>query len=430
MRWFPLRLPNHFTPLASICLVLASGWAHGQETTVPGPADDQFREGLYQRETGRPYAAIETLESLLAANPTLNRARLELAVAYYRTLGFAKAREQAQKVLDDPKTPDAVKLSVLSFLKQIELDEANTFGRAHRFEPSVSLGLVWDSNVSAGPDSPLLPFGFSLDNASAKHSDWGTIVQAGLTHTAMSSQPLRIGQSTARLSWVSSLSGYRRAYDTWGQYNLSVFTLATGPAIQFQGGDRGNLNLQMDTLEFGGRFLGQYFSASPSYTWKLGRGELSVDGQLMHRDFQRSNDAGRDSYYRSLGVSYGHLLRGGSLALQGGVRVFNESAREDRFTNDGQEVFVGARLRAWQNGDLFARASWRHTEYDGVEPIYAESRSEIERRLELGASHLFSEGWLDKWQLSGTATLIKNAANLGLYEYDRTLATVTFGRGF
>lgn len=430
MRWFPLRLPQSISSLAPICLALACGWAHGQETTVPAATDDQFRQGLYLRETGQPYSAIETLESLLAANPTLNRARLELAVAYYRTLGFAKAREQAQRVLDDPKTPEAVKLSVLSFLKQIELDEANTFGKAHRFEPSVSLGLVWDSNVSAGPDSPLLPFGFTLDRASAKHSDWGTILQAGLTHTAQSSKPLRIGEATGRLSWVSQVSGYRRAYDTWGQYNLSVFTLATGPAIQFQGGDRGNLNLQMDTLEFGGRYLGQYFSVSPSYTWKLGRGELSVDGQWTHRNFERENDAGRDSYARSVGASYGHLLRGGTLALQGGVRLFNESAREERFTNQGQEVFVGARLRAWENGDLFARASWRHAEYDGIEPLYAESRSEIERRLELGASHLFNDGWLDKWQLSGTAALIKNASNLGLYEYDRTLATVTFGRGF
>ena len=186
----------------------------------------------------------------------------------------------------------------------------------------------------------------------------------------------------------------------------------------------------MDTLEFGGRYLGQYFSVSPSYTWKLGRGELSVDGQWTHRNIERENDAGRDSYARSVGASYGHLLRGGTLALQGGVRLFNESAREERFTNQGQEVFVGARLRAWENGDLFARASWRHAEYDGIEPLYAESRSEIERRLELGASHLFNDGWLDKWQLSGTAALIKNASNLGLYEYDRTLATVTFGRGF
>lgn len=54
--------------------------------------DDQYRLGLYQRETGQPYASIETLESLLAANPTLNRARLELAVAYHRTLDYARAR--------------------------------------------------------------------------------------------------------------------------------------------------------------------------------------------------------------------------------------------------------------------------------------------------------------------------------------------------
>jgi hypothetical protein len=49
---------------------------------TPSPADEQYRQALYQRETGEPYTAIETLESLLSANPTLNRARMELAVAY------------------------------------------------------------------------------------------------------------------------------------------------------------------------------------------------------------------------------------------------------------------------------------------------------------------------------------------------------------
>ena len=66
----------------------------------------RYRLGLYQRETGSPYSAIETLEGLLTANPTLNRARLELAVAYYRTLNYAKARAQAELVLAGSASTD------------------------------------------------------------------------------------------------------------------------------------------------------------------------------------------------------------------------------------------------------------------------------------------------------------------------------------
>ena len=33
--------------------------------------DEQYRQGLYQRETGQPYTAIDTLDSVLAANPGL-----------------------------------------------------------------------------------------------------------------------------------------------------------------------------------------------------------------------------------------------------------------------------------------------------------------------------------------------------------------------
>ncbi len=68
--------------------------------------DDQYRQGLYLRETWQPYTAIETLDAILAANPSLNRVRLALAVVYYRTLNDAKDQEHAQRVLDDPKTPE------------------------------------------------------------------------------------------------------------------------------------------------------------------------------------------------------------------------------------------------------------------------------------------------------------------------------------
>ena len=48
--------------------------------------DGNVVRAVYAAQNGQPYTAIETLETLLSGNPTLNRARLELAVAYYRTL--------------------------------------------------------------------------------------------------------------------------------------------------------------------------------------------------------------------------------------------------------------------------------------------------------------------------------------------------------
>ena len=239
--------PSGNRPLIAACaLACATLWpalAHAEGSDI----EDQYRQGLYERETGRPYSAIETLESLLQANPTLNRARLELAVTYYRTLEFAKARAQAQQVLDDPKTPDNVRLSVQSFLKQLELDEKATFGQPNKLEVSGLAGLVYDSNVTAGPTSTLLPNGFALDPSGGRRSDWGVDLQAGLTHTWQSSSPVRLGETTSRFSWTTAGSLYHRGYDQEKAYNLGVATLSTGPGLIAKNGMRANLNFQVDT---------------------------------------------------------------------------------------------------------------------------------------------------------------------------------------
>ena len=396
--------------------------------------DEQYRLGLYQRETGEPYSAIDTLESLLSAYPTLNRARMELAVAYYRTLNYERARAEAERVLNDPTTPEMVRLSVSSFLKQLELEQAMTLGKPHRFEFSTSLGLIYDSNVNAGPDSALLGTSLSgdlvLDPEFTAKSDWGYIAQLGVQHTWQSPKPLRVGQATGRFSWNNSLSLYQKAYHQFNDQDLGVISLATGPALIVGNGWRGNLNIQFDKITLGSRDLGLYTSVNPSGTWRMGTGgELTADVQWVKRDFTRNLDSGRDSQYQSVGLSYGQLMGDQTWSLQGGLRLFNESARDSRFSNQGEEYFVGARANV-VGIDLFARAAWRHSRHLGIEPVYGMSRRETERRTEFGASHNFNEGWLDKWQLTGTFSHVHNKANLSLYGYDRDTVTIALNRNF
>ena len=412
------------------CLLLALSTA----TQAQSGVDDQYRLGLYQRETGQPYASIETLESLLAANPTLNRARLELAVAYHRTLDYARARAEAERVLKDPNTPEVVRLSIASFLKQIELEERANFGQPHRFEANVSLGLIHDSNVNAGPDSTLLGSfnggDLLLNSQFTSKSDWGSIAQAELRHTWQRPGPIRVADQPSRLFWTSSLGVYHKGYKRYNEYDLGVVTLATGPGLFVGNSWRGNLNFQLDDLHFGGEHLGLYTSISPSGTWKVGRsGELTLDAQWVKRDFHRPGDGAREGQYRSVGASYGRLMGNQTWSLQGGVRLFEESAREDRFSYTGEEWFVGARTQ-FKGFDLFTRAAWRNSRHIGVEPVFAVSRRENERRLELGAGYTFEGGLLEKWQLSATYANVHNKANVRLYGYDRDTFTINLNRSF
>jgi hypothetical protein len=424
--------------LITLAAMLALG-AHSAQaqngSNTSSSADEQYRLGLYQRETGEPYSAIETLESLLNGNPTLNRARIELAVAYYRTLNYAKAKSEAARVLADPKTPEAVRLSVSSFVKQMELEEAAAQGSSSKFEPFVSAGLLYDTNVNAGPDNALLgatAFGvLTLNNDSLAKSDWGHQLQAGVNHTWQRPEPVRMGQSTGRFVWNSSASIFHKGYNQYTANNLTVLTVSTGPGLILGSGWRGNVNFELDDIQLGGDKLGLYTSISPSSTWRIGSGgELTVDGQWVKRDFSRNVDQGRDSIYKQLSVSYGQLVWRNRVSVQGGLRYFDENAQLDRFSNFGTEVFVGARARAWENGDVFVRHAWRDSTHAGQEPVFGESRKELETRLELGLSHLFQTGWLQQWQLAGTWSHVHNKANLSLYGYDRDTILFTLSRSF
>ena len=114
--------------------------AFAQTTTDP---EALFSKGLKSRAAGELQESIEAFQSILSIEPTLQRARLELAISYFKALNYAEARRQAQQVLDDPATPDAVKENIRRFLQDIALapsanparDQALTVsaGISHRY---------------------------------------------------------------------------------------------------------------------------------------------------------------------------------------------------------------------------------------------------------------------------------------------------------
>jgi hypothetical protein len=423
-------------PLALALAALSPLGALAADATAGATTESLYRQGLYERETGRPFDAIDTLESVLNANPTLNRARLELAVAYYRTLNFERAKAEAQRVLDDPKTPEAVRLSVSSFVKQLELEQRAQGQQRNAVNYSLTAGLVHDNNVNAGPSSDLLgstPLGtLTLNPAFRPRSDWAQFAQGGVNHQWLRPEPFRLGQQAGRLGWQSSLNGYLKTHHHENEQDLAVVSAATGPTWMVSGQWRANTSLQFDQIWLGGDNLGFYTSVNPSVAWNLGKEtELGVDVQFLHRDFHRSTDTGRDGDARSLGLTLGRLLDGGRWAVQGGVKAFDEQAEDLRFSHVGQEGFAAARWQAWPGGEVMARWAWRQSRFAGVEPVYGVARREIERRWELGASHRFTpdSGWKG-WTLNATFVHLDNAANLALYQYQRDMVLVSFGRSF
>jgi hypothetical protein len=132
----------------------------------------------------------------------------------------------------------------------------------------------------------------------------------------------------------------------------------------------------------------------------------------------------------STGVYFGRLFKEGKFAVQAGVRVFKEDADTARFSNDGTEMLVGANYVAWANGSIYAKLSQKDIQYDDVEPVFAISRDEQERRYEVGFNHTFKEKALKEWKLTGSYSHTDNDSNVSIYEYDRNLIALSMSRSF
>ena len=141
-------------------LIAAMGYSPAQAQTAPSaaPVQNEFDAAMQAVEEARLRTARERLTSLVSANPSLSRARLELARVYYLSRDYPEARREAQQVLDDPNTPPTVRATLLAFLAQIDADE-KIYAARHQWSPSLYAGLMYDSNVNIGPSRDVIDIG-------------------------------------------------------------------------------------------------------------------------------------------------------------------------------------------------------------------------------------------------------------------------------
>lgn len=417
--------------------------AQAQETvSAAGQADESellFEQGMEALEDDRLRSAMKAFQSILSQQPGLHRARLELALAYYRSLQYAEARKLAQEVLDDPQTPPEVRVTVLAFLAQIQKD-AEAAAVRHEFKPSISAGLMYDSNVNVGASTDIIEEipGFRLTPDSLKQSDNAVILTAGLAHTFQPGKTYQFGERTAAFLWQSQANLYNRAYNDMSDFDLTVLTASTGPALVMLRHWRANMALNVDRIWEGGTALAWFTSLNPAVTWQFNNGELTWDATVTDRNYDddrstvQGGDGGREGDYYATGLALGRYFGQRRVATQVGARLLDFNAEEDRYGYNGYEFLVGVIVKTWPGGTLYGRANYRDVEYEGPEPVGASSvaRDEQERRLGFGFQHDFQAGRLEHWTLTGGLQYTDNASNISYYDYDRRQLMLNLGRTF
>lgn len=394
---------------------------------------DQFGAALEAIEQDRLRTARESLTAILGQNPSLSRARLELARVYYLSQDYAEARSQARQVLDDPNTPPQVRATVLAFLAQIDADEKKDLD-TYAWTPSLYAGLMYDSNVNVGPSRNLIDIGgvpFEVDPNSQPQSDEAVVLIPALAHTWNPNERFEWGEHPGYFLWQSLASGYYRGYFSENDYNLGVVTLRTGPAWIVPRHWRASIAVQEDQIFLGGQSLALYSTLNPGITWEFGRDtEVTLDGLLTQRHYWQSEDDNRDGLldFGRLGVA--HYLDDGRIALLASAGYGHFNADVDPFSYTGPEFAGGIIVGAWQGGSVYARLTWRRYDYDGIEPGFNVSREDKETDVEAGFQHNFREGLMEGWLLQGNWIYTNNHSNVAIYEYDRNQVSLGLARSF
>ena len=406
--------------------------------STPLPSTDQLADSqaqeifdlaMQERDSGEVFSAIEKFEYILSRRPSLNRARLELAVSYHRASQYEKALQEFQTVLDDPETPEKVRLAILAYLGQLTSDELKP-KTENSFSYYAKVGALYNSNINFAPldGSPIYNI---PDGEDTKSPGLDTFISA--SHRYRDNEPLDFGGVATLFEWQSQVSWTGNNYTRTRDFSLNVLSASTGPALIATGRWRGAINLQVDQVWFGSQTLGTYLSINPLLTFELGNYHgLTFEASYSDQSYDRPEDAGRDANGLLLGAGMSSLLNGAKDGVEGGIRFIDQSAEDDQYGYQSTELYLGGftTLSGIANSSLYLNLNFKQYDFDAADTISGTIRDEFESRYEFGYNYDISEGLLKDWTLDASYTYSKNDSNVDAFSYQQHLLAVNIARYF
>lgn len=440
MKFINLKNP---APISAILLstLLFSFPIHAEETNQDDTITDDHAQKIFdlameERDSGKVYDAIEKFQYILSRRPSLNRARLELAVSYHRANQYSEALAEFQTVLDDPKTPEKVRLAILAYLGQISFDEVRPQAE-HSFSYYTKVGVLYNSNINFAPLRGTDSIADGLDTSSP-----GLDTFLSASHRYKDNKPFDTSGAVTNYEWQSQISWTGNNYTRNSDFSLNIISASTGPAFISTGRWRAAINLQIDQTFFGGSTLGTFISLNPLLTFDLGnyRG-ITTELSYTDNNFARPEDKPRDGNSILFGAAYSKLLSGTDNGLEVGFRLTDQTADDDQFGYQSSEIYFGGFTTFAGNNNIYINLNFEQYMYDAADTLACtpippatactgEIRDEIEGRYILGYNYDFSDGFLKGWTLNTHLSYTRNNSNIDFYNYERKIFAINFARYF
>lgn len=420
-----------FTVLISLSVQAQEGASEAQRDM--DRVEQLFADAMKALNDDELRTARKRFNSLLSTNPSLHRARLELARVYYLSLDYEGARREAYKVLDDPNTPESVQATLRAFLVQIDKDEEVLEDR-HRWGGSVYAGLLYDTNVNIGPGDESFELNgntFTLSPDSIEANDVALALNGNLTHNYSPGVTFNAGEHAGFFVWQSQLGLRHRQYFDEDDFNLSVITGRTGPAWIVPRHWRAGVAVQADQVLLGGSPLALFTSLIPNAAWQWGNEwEVGVEAVLTKRSFDEFADQVRDGDYYALNAYVSRFFPEDDWSVQAGIGYSDFSADASRFSHDGPDLWLASSVTLNERSRLYSRVSWRDYNYEGNAAFFGFPRDEQELRLSVGYEYDIQNGMLEDWRWVVNWSGSNRESNAAIYDYDRHQINIGLARSF
>ncbi|MBI9086303.1 MAG: DUF560 domain-containing protein [Desulfobacterales bacterium] len=382
--------------------------------------DILFWLGTSAAAVGETDLAIAKFQKMLGIDPGLYRVRLELASTYFALGRNAEARSELETVLAaDP--PPEVKANIHRMLAAIEERT-----RKLTWNLRLSTGLMWDDNISSGPDAGLYTFpggsSFTPSATAAKLSDQASV-------TSFSGNFLYDPGEKKGLMWNSAATAYVRSYTDYSEFDYQSIDVSTGP---WWADSRSVLKLPVGVAysEYASDRLSCVLHVDPSYEFFFNP-NLSLKGTYRYRNekyYDPVRAASFDSNAQGVELSPTLYLdnRRHMITAIFGYELL--SAENDAYAYKAPKAGLNVFTRFPSLTELYLGYQWTRRDYDGVQAFPYAGLERDDQRHQYTA--VLSQVILKRFNLSYALAYTENDSNLDLNNWDRTTHTVSVGCQF
>lgn len=383
-----------------------------------GSQDTQiwFLAGVSAKAVNRPLEAKGYFEKVIELDPeNAHRAKLELAEIAYATGDEETSKKYLQEV-KKAAPPERVGANIDQFLTQIEEQ-----GVPKNWQLTVSLGMMYDSNANAGPDTySVIMFGlpFTLSNSAQDTEDFAMLYRIGARHNY---------QVTDDFGWTSNANLSYTDYSDLNYLDSLVFSVSSGPSLKISDRVVVTAPLVFDRVKYGHEY--DYFTYNIGLAPQLRYGLtqnifLNFTAVASHKTYRANSDRDTGIYQFSSSVFYQPNRKS---YVSFGTTIGREECDLDYYAQDMWAVNARYGYAFTIGIQASLSASYTNSDYDGKEAAYFVTRDDDTIRFGGELSYLIQK-------IDTTASLsiyhTDNDSNIDIYTYDKNVITFSLSKSW